>query len=306
MPKTSQKEIIQEVNRIIEAYPDMKLTLRQVYYRLLSLQLFPNTRSSYQRLGKILVKARLRGHVSFNAIEDRTRKVESGDEKLVSASDYFNAYLGYIQQLDRYYKMPLWWGQPNKVVVMVEKDALSSVFREVTKKEGVDLVVCKGYPSISVLHELAGKLRSRSKNIEILWFSDYDPSGKNIEEKTTSRLSDDFNCTFNIERVALTKEQVEMYKLPPAPAKPADPRYRHFVATEGVAWQVELDALEPRLLQELIRKAIRKHFNEDLKAERDKELERRQKLIKGWVKKAINPNFDRAEDDEEEEGENDG
>jgi len=301
MPTTTQAEIVREVNQIIIDYPDMRLTLRQIYYRLLSKQLFANTRSSYQRLGKILVKARLKGDVEFSAMEDRTRRVESGDDKLYKPAEYFNSYYDYLSKLDKYYTMPKWWGQPNKVVVMVEKDALSSVFREVTKAEGTDLVVCKGYPSITVLHDLAMKLRSRTKNIEILWFSDYDPSGKNIEETTTSRLEDDFNVKFNIERIALTKKQVKHYDLPPAPAKPSDPRYEAFIAAEGEAWQVELDALEPREMQRLIREAIKKHFNEDLKEVRDEKLEQRKRRSNKWVGKAFNPDFEKPKVDEDDE-----
>jgi len=62
---------------------------------------------------------------------------------------------------------------------------------------------------------------------------------------------------YNIEvvRVALTKEQVEKYRLPPMIPKRKDPRYRGFVEKYG-EMAVELDALHPTVLRDIIRKSI--------------------------------------------------
>jgi len=312
MGKDEIAKLVAKVNEIIKEYEGMKLTLRQLHYRCVAAKLIPNTRSAYQRLGKILVKARLKGDVEFSAMEDRTRRVESGDDKLYKPAEYFNSYYDYLSKLDKYYTMPKWWGQETKVAVFVEKEALSSLFRQVTKAEGVDLICCRGYPSLTLLYETAKSLRVKSPStgktmkVQLLYCGDFDASGMNIEEKAAQRLKEDFNVSFDIKRIAITKAQVTQYNIPPAPGKRSDPRHDAFVAEHGVDWQIELDAIEPRTLQELVRKAIREHFDQDLKAERDEELEERKKRIKKWVGKAFNPDFEKPEEDEDdEEGEED-
>jgi hypothetical protein len=66
--------IVKEVNKILQEYI-MPLTLRQIFYRLVSKLVIPNTVTSYKTLSKILVKARERGEVDDTRIEDRSRQV---------------------------------------------------------------------------------------------------------------------------------------------------------------------------------------------------------------------------------------
>ena len=49
------------------------LTLRQVYYQLVATGEIDNNRNQYQRLSRVLSKARIDGLVSWKAIEDRVR-----------------------------------------------------------------------------------------------------------------------------------------------------------------------------------------------------------------------------------------
>ncbi|GAI59559.1 unnamed protein product, partial [marine sediment metagenome] len=60
---------------------------------------------------------------------------------------------------------------------------------------------------------------------------------------------------FQIEKIALTQEQVQTLGLPPMPAKTSDPRYDRFAASYGEE-AVELDALPPDQLESIVRDAI--------------------------------------------------
>jgi hypothetical protein len=53
------------------------MSVRQVYYRLVSQQVIENTRSSYQSVSKTLVAARREGLIPWCQIEDRLRKPRS-------------------------------------------------------------------------------------------------------------------------------------------------------------------------------------------------------------------------------------
>jgi len=67
---------------------------------------------------------------------------------------------------------------------------------------------------------------------------------------------------YNIEvnKVALTREQVRKYKLPPMIPKKSDPRYKKYVKKYGEV-VVELDALHPAVLRDIIRKSILKYMD---------------------------------------------
>lgn len=84
MPKIKYREIsfqpatrklIDRCNAIIREYTaqGFVLTLRQLYYQLVSRDVIANKQTEYKRLGSIVNDARLAGLIDWTAIEDRTR-----------------------------------------------------------------------------------------------------------------------------------------------------------------------------------------------------------------------------------------
>ena len=75
----SSLAIIKQANAIIADYAaqGFRLTLRQLYYQFVARDLIANTQRSYKRLGNIISEARLAGLVDWDAIEDRTRNLET-------------------------------------------------------------------------------------------------------------------------------------------------------------------------------------------------------------------------------------
>ena len=294
---TKAETIVERVKRLVAEYAGMRLTLRQIFYRLVAAQVIENTKSNYQSLSKILVDARKKRKIPFTAIEDRTRSMHKGHGSDLKALEHFNAYWEYVTNMDKRYTMPKWWGQPKRVQVWLEKQALQALFEQITDAEGVDLAVCKGYPSLTFLWEAARTLRGLTEQIEIVYFGDFDPSGMDIQRFVGQTLREDFGIEVNVTRISITREQIDEYEIPPAPAKESDSRTNAFVAEHGVAWQVELDAIEPRTLQGLIRDSIRVHFDEEAGERRDEELARRREIIRGWLDQAVNPDFEPPEEE---------
>lgn len=68
-------ELIQQCNTIIAEYQadGYTLTLRQLFYQMVSRDIIPNTMKSYKRLGDIVNDARMAGLMDWDAIEDRAR-----------------------------------------------------------------------------------------------------------------------------------------------------------------------------------------------------------------------------------------
>ena len=292
---TKSENVVERVKVIVAEYAGMRLTLRQIFYRLVAAQVIENTKSNYQMLSKILVDARKRRKIPYTAIEDRTRSMHKGHGSDLKAAEHFKAYWDYVTNMDRRYTMPKWWGQPTRVQVWLEKQALQALFEQVTDMEGVDLAVCKGYPSLTFLWEAARTLRGLKEKIEIVYFGDFDPSGMDIERYVGETLRGEFGIDVNVTRISITREQIDEYDIPPAPAKASDSRTEAFVAEHGVAWQVELDAIEPRTLQGFIRDSINVHWDEEAGERRDEELARRRVRIREWLDEAVNPDFEPPE-----------
>ncbi len=290
---TDWKAVVSQVQGIIDEYAGMRLTIRQIFYRLVAAQRIRNVLSQYKGLSKALVGARWDGRVNPSDIEDRTRGRHDGYGRNLSALSHFRLYWNYIKNMGSSYSMPRWWGQDRYLEVWLEKEALSALFSQVTDEEGVDLMACRGYPSFTFLHEAAEHLRPMTdREITIIYFGDFDPSGQDIERYVEETLAEMDIPGIDFKRVAITREQIDEYDIPPAPAKTSDSRLEGFVAEHGVAWQVELDAIEPRQLQVLIREAIAAHWDEEAGGSRRQELGRRRDTIQGWLDEALNADFE--------------
>ena len=58
-----------------------------------------------------------------------------------------------------------------------------------------------------------------------------------------------------VNKIALNRQQIDKYKLPPAPTKEKDARAKKFIAQHGDE-VVELDALDANVLQEMVKSSI--------------------------------------------------
>jgi hypothetical protein len=257
--------ITEHAKTILESYVGTPITVRQLYYRLVSAGM-PNNIRMYKRVDEAMTEARWKSEVDMEAFIDRERSVAGrteGDEKdldheVEAAKDAIKAWM-------RAYSLERWSNQPKFVEVWIEKKALQGVFERPCQRMDVALAPCKGYASLTFLHDAATRFieaQERGKEIVILYFGDHDPSGDDIPRSLQENLAR-MGATVRVERIALTAQQVDDMGLPHAPIKDTDSRS---AAWEG-AGAVELDAIEPRSLAEMAESAIKDHFNEDLYAE---------------------------------------
>jgi hypothetical protein len=110
---------------------------------------------------------------------------------------------------------------------------------------------------------------------------DHDPSGIDMTRDLRDRLSM-LGAKVSVERIALNKPQIDQYNPPPNPAKTTDTRYKSYMAEYGVdSW--ELDALEPKTLDNLICTHILKYLDLSLfkqaKVRQDRERDQILELI---------------------------
>lgn len=252
--------MIEDINTIIEEYQAAGyiLTVRQLYYQLVSRDIIENTMRSYQNAARLINDARLAGLIDWDAIEDRTRdfitrnRWDSGRQLLDASAAQFH--------------MDMWEGQSRRVFVIVEKEALTGVLEPTCRQYDVPLLAARGYPSASVVREFADSvvlpaLRD-AQDVLILHLGDHDPSGIDMSRDLIERVNL-FTANengFELRRIALNMPQVEELKPPPNPAKSTDARFAEYARKFGKqSW--ELDALPPQYLVKLITRHIKKEID---------------------------------------------
>lgn len=244
--------IIQQANEIIEEYQDQgfTLTLRQLYYQFVARDIIPNTIQSYKRLGSIVNDARMAGEISWGAIEDRTRNLRS--------LPYWDGPRDIMDAVVNQYRIDKWDSQRYRPEVWIEKDALVGVIAGVCEECQVSYFACRGYNSQSEQWAAGQRFKNylRRGQLPIVFhLGDHDPSGIDMTRDNEERLTLFAENPIKVDRLALNWDQVKAYSPPPNPAKTTDSRYAGYIRNYGKdSW--ELDALEPQVIADLVRKAI--------------------------------------------------
>jgi hypothetical protein len=226
------------------------LTLRQLYYQLVSRGVIPNHDKFYTKLGDVITRGRLAGEVDWDAIQDRNRQT-------LRQVAYANPGTFVTKMADQFHTN-VWKDQDNHVEVMVEKQALEGVLWPVAAKLGVALTSNKGYSSSTSLYDCSKRLLAaieRGKHPVMLYFGDHDPSGIDMTRDVKDRLT--LMCRREVEvvRVALNIDQVRAWNLLPQPAKVQDARAADYIRKFGdKSW--ELDAVSPARLVQMLKEAI--------------------------------------------------
>jgi hypothetical protein len=244
--------LIATANDILAEYQTqgLVLTLRQLYYQFVARDLLPNKQSEYKRLGGIISDARLAGLIDWDMMEDRTRFIRG-------VPTWENPSIAVDQQARRY-REDLWADQPQRPEIWIEKDALVGVIERACTDLRIDYFACRGYASQSAQYEagrrMQGYLGAGQKPV-IFHLGDHDPSGIDMTRDNDDRLSMFSYESVDVRRLALNMDQVEQYDPPPNPAKESDIRFADYASKYGTtSW--ELDALEPRVIDRLIRDSV--------------------------------------------------
>lgn len=250
-----------KLDKVIEVLDELKeykpLTLRQVYYQLVGKGYIENTVSEYGSLSKLLKGARIDGYISWEDIEDRVRTIHDLRGWL-SGEDFVE------QEVSRFlegYRRDFLQSQTKYIEVWVEKDALSSIFTKVAKNYSVPVVVCRGFSSVTFLNEFRERIsyyQNLGKQVVMLYFGDFDPSGMEMLESMKITLEQELSVVgVEFKRVGLNKSDIIKYKLPndPNALKKTDKRAKKFQKKYG-SYAVELDALRPDILEKKIKEAI--------------------------------------------------
>ena len=226
------------------------VTLRGVYYRVVSAGVVPKTEAGYQLVGRELLKLRRNGTLPYRWITDGTR--------LVRKPTTWSALEQMLDSAAASYRRALWDDQDVEVIVLSEKDAISGAIYPVTAKWDVELGIVRGYSSETFVHSIAESIAAAGKPVFLYQLGDHDPSGvdawRSFVEKVRA-FAPDADVTF--ERLAVTPEQIVAYDLPTRPTKTSDTRARGWIGGS-----VEVDALPAPVLRSIVEDAIAQHIDQ--------------------------------------------
>lgn len=278
--------IIEQSIDILSNYEPGVLTIRGLHYQLVSRGM-TNDIQHYKRVVAATGVARWNGQISFGAFSDRDRSlacetkanVVSLEAKEVLAKNQVKAWM-------QSYYLEKWENQPYYPEVFIEKKALEGVFYKPCKRHGIALGACKGYPSLTFLHDAAIRFTEayeRGQQPIILYFGDYDPSGEDIPRALKENIINLGCPSIEVRRISLMEEQVLQWNLPPAPAKVTDSRTANWC---GLG-QVELDAVKPEILISLLDNAVYEIFDSYLYDELIERESRERKQFQEELKRYV-------------------
>lgn len=267
--KLDWEAIVEQAAGIVRSY-DTGVTLRQLFYRLVSLHVIPNTQNAYKGLSRYTARARREGW--FPDLIDRNRAINR--YRTFTSSEQGVDWLRAI------YRRPRDENQEWSIYVGVEKSGIVEQLTDWFGDLGVPIVALGGYSSQSYVDEIVKDVERQDRPAVLIYAGDFDPSGEDIERDFLARA----DCFEENVRIALTPQQIIDYSLPPLPGKSTDSRAAAFTRKHGQLMQVELDALDPNDLHGLYESAIADYWDHDTWQESyDREQRERKQINSGDI-----------------------
>lgn len=264
---------LKAVQRVLEQEREFwPLSLRRVHYLLLNApplrharkpkSVYRNDKASYKALSDLMTRASLAGLVPPESIDDITRTTWGWD-----THDDVRAYFDEeLRVMFHGYRPNRLRSQPNMIHVLVEKNTAFQICRQVADVMSTGMTSLRGYCATSVARKVAVNFKTSGKDkLILLAVTDFDPEGFDIVEAFGRSMRDDYGISsVEIVKVAVTREHVERFKLEPnSDVKVTSSRYKRFVKEHGTS-VYELEAIDARDLQQILREAITAAIDVDL------------------------------------------
>ena len=292
--RRSRAELAAVDDAITEAVAtEHPVTLRGVFYRVVSAGAVDKTDAGYDLIGRELLKLRRARVIPYDQITDGTRWINKPDS--------YDDLEQMLEDAAASYRRDLWHSQPAEVHVYSEKDAISGVILPVTRRWDVPLGIVRGYSSETFAWSVAQSIISaagRGKTeVYVYQLGDHDPSGvdawrafrasvcgflleehRALHDQLTAagrvppgdrpdayHGDSETTCVFSageaiatafFERLAVTEHQIYDLDLPTRPTKPTDSRAPGFSGR-----CVEVDAIPPTELRRITEQAITAHID---------------------------------------------
>lgn len=240
--------IVNHAAQIVRTY-DTGVTLRQLFYRLVSDETIPNNQNAYKGLSRYTARARREGW--FPDLVDRNRDIEEPYPTFDTAQEA-------VDWVKRRYMRDRTEGQDYAIYLGVEKAGIVEQLKAWFWPLGLRILPLGGYSSQTFVDQVVQHVQDDGRETLLIYAGDFDASGEDIDRDFVDRT----DVWDDVQRIALNPHQIAQYNLPPLPGKASDSRAAGFVARHGSLMQVELDALPPNILRGLFQDAIDAVWND--------------------------------------------
>jgi hypothetical protein len=271
-----------------EYYKDyLPLTIRQVHYHLIHQPLnYMNDPKHNRKLTKYILMGRIAGLIGWEMLSEEESKVYYFTPSGMNPEEAIRRAL----ETAKYSTGKDPWMEMGKYVLIIsEKRELGPQLEDIALKYYVKLICTRGYGIWSRLywesHDIS-KALNEGREVYILFVTDHDPSGLDINRFGASILRNWWKLNIKDVRAMLTMKQIEEYKLPPAPTKVKDPRAKWYIQRFGYeSWEV--DALGKELMRNILSKTIESLINWKIWNQVMKENEENMRITDELAKKYL-------------------
>jgi hypothetical protein len=245
------------------------MTVRQIYYKLISVGLGKSGKAFENTLSILVCEARRDGRIDPSRIVDPSREVRyskpSNDDKDFAQ----NLNLRILNSIDTQFTLDIWQDQKIMPIIILEKHTLADIFEEITEPYKVPLNVNIGFTSDAKLFEIS-QLVPLNRELIFQMYSDYDDSGRTMVSTFANSAKHYIKNPFNVEQGALTKQQLlafdssgkSKFNLQTIPktykkrVKGTPPKWVYI--TKQIC---ELDAFDPNDLKQIIKDNIERYID---------------------------------------------
>jgi len=247
-PQPATAQLIVQVEEILNANSDiLPLTLRQIFYMLVSGYNYDKTEKAYNRLTEAMNRARRAQLVAMDAIRD-----DGFREHQTTEWDNYDDIVGYFKTLADQFELKRQEVQPTYLMIWCEAQGMMPQLASAVRDWHVPVLSSGGFDSTTTKHDVAVGI-SNHDAVEILHIGDHDPSGVHIH----SSLDEDLQAfvgyyggDLKVTRLAVTPDQVDEMDLPTAPPKSTDKRsFDGYETTQA-------EAIPPRTLRAIVQEAV--------------------------------------------------
>ena len=254
-PKPHTSDLVGNVSAILSDNADISpLTLRQIFYLLVTGYEYEKTERAYKRLCEAMNKARRASLIDMDDIrDDGLRKDEphgwDGERQFVRSVKQWAAEFRLNRQQD----------QPVHLMVWCEAGGMLPQLASYCRDFGVPVLSSGGFDSVTTKHNFARDASGDFNKVEILHIGDHDPSGVHMCSSLDEDLSafvEYYGGEIEVTRLAVIPEQIDRLRLPTSPAKVTDNR-----SFQGRTTQAE--AIPPRTLKSIVQDAIASRMDQE-------------------------------------------
>lgn len=222
-----------------------EMTVRQAFYALTVRRVVAKTEAGYRQVQKQVLGMRREGVLPWEFIADGTRWVR--------APETWDTVEDALRATARAYRRNLWRSQEVRLEFWLEKDALAGIVSQVTYPWDVRLMVSRGQSSDTYCYRAAKEAEAAGRagvQTFVYMLYDADASGRIAADAVGDKLNTYCDYPVTCELLAVTDEQIGVWDLPTRPAKRV-----------GDPDAVELDAIPPERLKQLVEDAIVSHVD---------------------------------------------